>query len=106
MGRNVLALDLNILTHWLEVAWGKSDFEMNTKMDPKVRQLKPVVTYALTYSAGSFKGSLNCTPHGCHILSMKKQMRKMEEEVLGRKRVKAVAITLYFSKRERILPFL
>lgn len=86
----------------------KRYLDMNTKVDPRVRQLAPVshLCPAPTSPAGSLEGGLNCTPHGCHILLVRKQMGRMEGEVLGRKRIKAVVVALCFSKRKRILPFL
>lgn len=42
---------------------------------------------------------------GYHTLLVRKGMGAMEEEVLDRNRVTTVAVTLFFSARERILPF-
>lgn len=104
-GRNVPALD----SHHAQSLAGSSLEEIrywyDTMVDPKVQQLEPISQLCPTTPAGSLEG-LNCIPYGCYNLMVRKGMGGMEKEVLGRKRIKAIAVTLDFSTRERILHFL
>ena len=74
-------------------------------VDAKVPQLESVSQLWPHLPSRCFRKS-EPTRYGCHTLMVGKGMAGVEEEVLGRKRIKAIAVTLYFSTRERILPFL